>query len=214
MKLQRTTLILMLLALGLGGFVYFHEIRGATQQEQASNSNKQIFSFAADDIQSLTIKKGSDNIVLERSSSPDPPKWLLKAPIASPASDASVSYLTDLLVKGEINRAILSPANQLGEFGLDQPLATIDIKLKNQKTHRLILGKPDFNNNFLYAQTDLSTKPDGQTNVLLVSKDFQNAVTREISEWQQAADNPQKSSPLPLPTFNTPPNTASPTPKN
>lgn len=213
MKLQRTTLVLMLLALGLGGFVYFYEIRGATQRQEASDSKKQIFNFAADDIQSLTIKRGNDNIVLERSNSPDPPKWLLKAPTSAPASDASVSYLTDLLVKGEINRVISSQANQLNEFGLDQPQATIDIKLKNQKTHKLILGKPDFNNSFLYAQTDLSTKPNG-IEVLLVSKDFQNAVSRDISEWQQAGDNGQKSSPLPLPTFNTPLNTASPTPKN
>ncbi|BAZ14969.1 hypothetical protein NIES4071_68390 [Calothrix sp. NIES-4071] len=202
MKLQRTTLVLMLLALGLGGFVYFYEIRGATQRESISDK-KQIFNFAADDIQSLTIKRGSDNIVLERSSSPDPPKWLLKAPVEAPASDASVSYLTDLLVKGEINRAISSQPNQLNQFGLDQPQATIDIKLKNQKTHRLILGKPDFNNSFLYARTDLNTNSNS-IQVLLVSKDFQNAVNRDISEWQQAQDNPQKSSPLPLPTFETP----------
>jgi len=26
------------------------------------------------------------------------------------------------------------------------------VKLKNQRTHQLILGKPDFNRNFLYAQ--------------------------------------------------------------
>ena len=214
MKLQRTTLVLMLLALGLGGFVYFYEIRGASQRQEASDSKKQIFSFAADDIQSLTITRGNDNIILERSNNPNPPRWLLKAPENSPASDASVSYLTDLLVKGQINRAITSQASQLNEFGLNQPQATIEVKLKNQKTHKLILGKPDFNNNFLYAQTEASSKPDGTINVLLISKDFQNAVSRDVSEWKQAGDNPQQPSPLPSPTFNTIPNTPSPKPKN
>jgi Domain of unknown function (DUF4340) len=206
MKLQRTTLVLMLLALVSASFVYFYEIRGATQRQQASENKKQIFSFADDDIQSLTIKKGSENIVLERNNNPSPPKWLLKAPETSPASDASVSYLTDLLVKGKINRAIPSQANQINEFGLNQPLATVEIKLKNQKTHKLILGSPDFSNNFLYAQTEASIQPDGKVNVLLVSKDFQNAVNRELSEWKQAGDNATQSSPLPLPTFNTTPN--------
>lgn len=204
MKLQRTTLVLILLALGLGTLVYFYEIRGATQRLEVSESKKQIFNFAADDIQSLTIRKNSDNIVLERSNSPNPPKWLLKAPQTSPASDASVSYLTDLLIKGQINRVISSQTSQLKEFGLDQPQATVEIKLKNQKTHKLILGKHDFTNNFLYAQSDPKIIVDNNTKVLLVSKDFQNAVNRDISEWKQAGDNPQQSSPLPLPTFNTP----------
>ncbi|GJD16712.1 hypothetical protein RIVM261_016680 [Rivularia sp. IAM M-261] len=209
MKLQRTTLVLMLLALGLGAFVYYYEILGATQRSEVSESQKRIFSFAADDIQSLTITKGNENIILERSGTQSPPKWLLKAPQTSPASNASVSYLTDLLVKGQINRTISSPISQLNEFGLDQPQATIEIKLKNQQTYKLILGKLDFSKNFLYAQINPSSKLD-KINVLLVSKDFQNAVNRDISEWTQAGDNPGQSSPLPLPTFNT----SSPTPKN
>ncbi|RUS99402.1 hypothetical protein DSM106972_078440 [Dulcicalothrix desertica PCC 7102] len=209
MKLQRTTLVLMLLALGLGGFVYYYEILGANQRSEVSESQKRIFNFTASDIQSLTITRGSDNIILERSGTQSPPKWLLKAPQTSPASDASVSYLTDLLVKGQINRTISSQTSQLNEFGLDQPQATIEIKLKNQQTHKLILGKLDFSNNFLYAQINSSPQSE-RINVLLVSKDFQNAVNRDISEWTQAGDNPGQSSPLPLPTFNT----SSPTPKN
>jgi Domain of unknown function (DUF4340) len=203
MKLQRTTLILILLALSLGGFVYFYEIRGATQRTLESESKKQIFNFAADDIQSLTIKRSSGDVVLERSNSANPPKWLLKAPLNAPASDASVSYLTDLLVKGVQNRTITTEVSQLNQFGLDQPQATVEIKLKNQKTHRLLLGKPDFNNSFLYAIVDPNTA-NSKANVLLISKDFQNAVSREISEWQEAGTQTQQSSPLPLPTFNTP----------
>lgn len=204
MKLQRTTLILILLALGLGGFVYFYEIRGASQREEAKQKQQQIFNLAADDIQSLTINKNNATINIERNTT-QPPKWLLKSPVSAPANDASVSYLIDLLVKGVQNRTISTSANQLGEFGLDQPLATIEIKLKNQKNHRLTLGKPDFNRRFLYALIDQNTQPNSQVNVSLISTDFENAVNREQSEWQQPEENktPQ-STPLPLPTFNTP----------
>jgi hypothetical protein len=91
----------------------------------------------------------------------------------------------NLLVEGKSERIISIPANQLTEFSLDQPQATIDIKLKNQKTHKLILGKPDFNRRFMYAQADPPAKPNGNVNVLLVSTDFENAVNRELSEWKQ-----------------------------
>jgi len=58
------------------------------------------------------------------------------------------------------------------------------VKLKNQRTHQLILGKPDFNRNFLYAQADPAAKPAGNVDVLLVSTDFENAVNRQLSEWK------------------------------
>lgn len=205
MKLPRTTLILILLALGLGGFVYFYEIRGATQREEIKEQKQKIFSFGENDVQSLTVKTKKLTLNLERRpESSSNPKWLIKSPISGPANDAIVSYLMDLLVKGNSNRTLSTPAKQLGEFALDPPQATINITLKNRQSHQLILGKSNFNGRFLYAQTDPATKPDGNINVLLVSTDFANAVNRELSEWKQPVDNSQKlpglSTPLPTPT--------------
>ena len=204
MKLPRTTLILILLALGLGGFVYLYEIRGATVREEINEQKQQIFSFAEDDVQSLTVKTKKLTLNLERSSESSNPKWLIKSPISAPANDAIVSYLMDLLVKGKSDRTLSTPVKELGEFALDQPQATINIILKNRQSHQLILGKSNFNKRFLYAQADSVPKPDGNINVLLVSTDFANAVNRELSEWKQPVDNSQKlpglSTPLPTPT--------------
>jgi hypothetical protein len=196
MKLPRTTLILIFLALGLGGFVYFYEIKGATQREEIKEKQQQIFSFTADDVQSLTVKTKKLTLTLERNAQSDRPKWLLKSPVSEPANDAIVSYLMDLLVGGKSDRTFPISANQLGEYGLDQPQATININLKNQKTHQLILGKPNFNRSFVYAQADSSAQPNGNINVLLVSTDFENAVNRDLSEWKQPVENQG----IPLPT--------------
>jgi hypothetical protein len=205
MKLQRTTLILILLALGLGGSVYLYEQISANQSQEAQRKQQQLFPFNKEDIQSLTIKKGDTTINLERNTNSQQPKWLLKSPISAPGSDASVSYLTDLLVQDKINRSIPLGNSQLNEFGLEPPIATIEIKLKNQKSYQLKLGTLDFSGNFLYAQSKFLSQPDTNTNILLISKDFSNAVNRELSEWQETTSiSPQKSSPLPSPTFNIP----------
>ncbi|MEH2048051.1 DUF4340 domain-containing protein [Nostoc sp.] len=204
MKLPRTTLILILLALALGGFVYFYEIRGATVREETKEQKQKIFSFREDDVESLTVKTKKLTLNLERSPESSNPKWLIKSPISGPANDAIVSYLMDLLVKGNSERTLSTPAKQLGEFALDPPQATINITLKNRQSHQLILGKSNFNGRFLYAQADPAAKPDSNINVLLVSTDFANAVNRELSEWKQPVDNSQKlpglSTPLPPPT--------------
>jgi len=200
MKLPKTTLILILLALGLGGFVYFHEIKGKNQQAEIKIQNQKIFTFTADDVQSLTIKIKETTLQLERRNTSEKPQWEIKSPISALANDAIVSYLMDLLVKGKSERTVLISSAELSEFGLDKPVATIDIKLKNQESHQLILGKGDFNNQFLYAQADSNKN----MSLLLVSKDFVNAVNRDISEWKQPAEKidiqPLPNLPSPTPT--------------
>ncbi|MBV8886007.1 MAG: DUF4340 domain-containing protein [Chroococcidiopsidaceae cyanobacterium CP_BM_RX_35] len=196
MRLKRTTLILLLLASGLGGFVYFYEVQGANQRQEAEAQEQQIFSFTVDQIQSLTVKTKQRTLLLERQDKPSQSRWLMKAPIQTSASDAAISYLTDLLVQGKSERTLQVPASQLQEYGLAQSQATIEVRLKDQKTHRLVLGKPDFNKSFLYAQVDPPAQDSGNMNVVLVSTEFNNALDRPLSEWKsQNADQGNSSKP-------------------
>ena len=204
MKLQRTTLILMVLALGLGGFVYFYEIKGEPQRQAALVKQKPIFSFTKDQVQALTIKTQEQTLQFERMEQNARQKsslseWQMKAPNDNPASDPYVSYLLNLLVDSKSDRILSVPATQLPEYGLDKPLATVEVKLNNQQTHQLILGKPDFNNSFLYAQVDPLKSPSGQLNVLLVPLEFQYGVNRPLSEWT-AKDETKKETPSPSPS--------------
>lgn len=201
MKLQRTTLILLLLALGLGGFVYFYEIQGAKQSPSVANQEQQIFSFDEKQVQYLMVNTKGQRLEFERKDKSGKPTWLMKTPNEAPAADASVLYLMDLLAKGKSSRTIQIPADQLQQYGLAPPQATVEVKLNDQKTHQLILGKPDFNRSFLYAQADPPPKPVGNVNVLLVSTDFDNAVNRSLSEWKSQdatqSSSPDKKSPSP-----------------
>ncbi|MBD1927499.1 DUF4340 domain-containing protein [Trichocoleus sp. FACHB-90] len=204
MKLQRTTLILMVLALGLGGFVYFYEIKGEPQRQAALVKQKPIFSFTKEQVQALTIKTQEQTLQFERMIQTAGKKsslseWQMKAPNDNPASDPYVSYLLNLLVDSKSDRILSVPATQLPEYGLDKPLATVEVKLNNQQTHQLILGKPDFNNSFLYAQVDPLKSPSGQLNVLLVPLEFQYGVNRPLSEWT-AKDETKKEAPSPSPS--------------
>lgn len=201
MKLPKTTLILILLALGLGSFVYFHEIKGKNQQTEIKTQKQRIFAFNADDVQYLTIKVKEITLQLEKRTTSEKPQWEIKSPISAPANDAIVAYLMDLLVEGKCERIVSVSSAELSEFGLDKPVATIDVKLKNQQSHQLILGKGDFNNQFLYAQAD----GNKSMNLLLVSKDFVNAVNRDISEWKQPEEKTDVQ-PLPSLPSPTPPN--------
>jgi hypothetical protein len=192
MKLQRTTLILLASALLLGGFVYVSEIQRTHEQEAAKTTKQPIFSFKEDQIQSLTIDINGETLEFERVTG-QKPGWRMKTPKDTPASDASVSFLLNLLVEGKSDRSFSIQTNQLPEYGLDKPLAIVKVQLKNQETHRLILGKPDFNRSFLYAQVDPPPQTPQQLKVLLVPIDFEYAVKRPMSEWQSKQENPGSS---------------------
>jgi len=200
MNLSKTTLILLLLALGLGGFVYFYEIRGATQRQEATAQEKQIFGFEEAQVTALSVKTQTQTLKFERVDKSGKSSWQMKAPSNTAASDASIAYLLDLLAKGKSNRTLSASTNQLAEYGLNRPQANIEVKLRNNETHKLILGNPNFDRSFLYAQADPSTKTTGNVDVLLVSPDFGNAVNRQLSEWKsQDATNQPTTSPSPSP---------------
>jgi len=196
MKLQKTTWVLLIVALFLGGFVYFYEIVGTPQREAAKEAEKQLFSFEEDEIQRVNIYIQEESRKFERVSEPEP-GWRMTEPKDVPASDPSVAFLLNLLVEGKSDRIIpnVSPEN-LKEYGLDKPQAMVTVRLTNDETHEILLGQPDFNNSFLYAQIDPFSDKSQQSNIFLVPMDFEYAVNRPLSEWEQTKEEtPEETEP-------------------
>ena len=127
MKLQRTTLGLVLIAILLGGFVYLYEFQFKSQQEAVKKKQQQLFSFKEKDVKNLKITTPSETINLERSPESSKTKWLMKSPVMVPANEGTVAYLLNLLETKKSERNLPATESQLGEFGLKQPQATIDI---------------------------------------------------------------------------------------
>jgi hypothetical protein len=200
MKLQRTTLVLLITATLLGSAVYFSETQRAQNQEATKTTKEPIFSFKEDQIQSVTIYLDKETLEFERISgqiSKRRTNWLMKQPKETPASDAAVAFLLSLLEQGKSDRSFFTPTNQRQEYGFDKPFATVKVQLNNKETHRLVLGKPDFSRTFIYALADPPSQTPDQLKVLLVPIDFEYAVNRPISEWQSKVEQPDTLTPSP-----------------
>ena len=202
MKLQRTPVALMLAALLLGAIVYIRESDNSAQQKSTQTLTQQkLFPFKEDEIQTITIQTQAQTLAFTKTptvatqptsqpasqptpkptASSAPSKWIMTAPRQTAANDASIAYLLSLMATGSSEQTIVVSSNKQAEFGFDKPLATVEVKRLNQQTHRLILGKPNFNRSRLYAQVDPPTGTD--LTVQLVSIDFESAVTRALPEW-------------------------------
>jgi Domain of unknown function (DUF4340) len=206
MKLQRNTLVLIAVALSLIGLVSLFEIQVAPKQEEAKEEKQRIFAFKPDRIQFFTVKTPEKILTFERVYARKGGKssWEMKVPVQAHANPASVDFLLDRLATGKSDRTINITPAQLAEFGLDQPQATVTVKLDNQETHRLVLGKTDFSGRFLYAQANPPEFPPQNSSqnlpVLLVPFDFKNATQRPLSEWKKAEEPKTDKKPKPSPT--------------
>lgn len=201
MKLTRSTVALVAIALGLGLAVFVLERR----PNESDDGPQPLFSFEEADIEAVTIDKIEETLTFERE---EDGTWQMLEPQTGPASEAAVVYLLNLLVTDESSRRLPIVASEAADFGLDAPLAEINVTLGEDQAHQLILGDYNFSNQFIYALVDPPTKdspPESSptTNddagdraervVHLVSTNFDTAVNRPVEDWLDSADAAQTS---------------------
>ncbi|WP_204104264.1 MULTISPECIES: DUF4340 domain-containing protein [Spirulina sp. CCY15215] len=184
MKLQKTTWALVITALFLTTFVYLHEVVGKSQQEVQAAKQRKIFDFRKEDIQGFTIEREKEKLVFERVDK-ETKFWQIKEPEESPANDQAVSFLLELLAKGERDRLILARSEELEEYGLSEPLVTVSIALENRsQPYILLLGKENFDRKFIYARVNPDKNEKKSIEIILIPMDFKYAVERELEEWK------------------------------
>ncbi len=202
MKFQRSTLILMTIALGLGGYVYLFEVQQTFQQQNIQVREKQIFSFDRNQVQVLTVTTPEQTIIVERISEEEPTEqspWRLTQPVQNLANQATVDFLLNQLVTDQsipqdptigLRRLTISP-EELPQYGLDTPQKTVKVQLKNQETYQLNLGTKDFSNRGVYAQTNPSQASEETLSILVIPEGILSAITRPVEEWQLIETEPQ-----------------------
>ena len=191
--MQKTTLVLVLIALGLGGYVYFYETRSSSQEETVTASSKSLFNFEEEDVQRLIIDKGNGQtlefIRLETTAS----NWRMKQPEGSPAAESSIVFLLDLLVKTSSPKTFSVEKKQLEAYGLNNPLATINIELNNEMKHQVVLGNSTFDDEQIYAQ--INPEENDSTEIYILPINFRYAVERSLSEWKQSSPSEKEETP-------------------
>ncbi|MBE9226941.1 hypothetical protein IQ264_16050 [Phormidium sp. LEGE 05292] len=83
MKLQKSTLILILIALIFGGVVYIWEVEGKPRREAAKLRENRVFAFEEKDVQNVVLKTKEyklqfDRVKPQASSISTEPKWTVK----------------------------------------------------------------------------------------------------------------------------------------
>lgn len=136
----RTTIILLLLALGLGLWIKFFESKKpntAEAQRQAGN----VINFDREKLQGIVIQNGDDRVELQRQNG----NWRLTAPVKDEADSAEVDNLIsdiEMWRKDAVipMQAVTAGKGRLSEYGLRQPKLRMRLVLPNE-SHEILFGK-------------------------------------------------------------------------
>ena len=131
----------------LGGLVYYtKENPPATGEEKPK-----LVSVEKDQVQELTVTRpGEDPIVMQREGD----KWKFGPPLTIPADSASIGFMADSAAALEADRVVDENVTDWKPYGLDAPSLTVDIKLKDGKSHKVMFGSATPTNTALYARLD------------------------------------------------------------
>ena len=202
MKLQRSTIILVGLALVLGAGVLVSEAwRGQISQlESAQRSDESLFDFEETSVIALEVQRQGETLAFGRDESG---VWQMLRPQETPAEEGAIAFLLSSLTTDAPQQQIVMTPDQQGEFGFLSPSGKVELTLEQGTTHTLVLGGEDFSGSGLYVLVDPEGVPlpvtVGETPIYVMTQDLANGVNRPLEEWLMASDEPES---VPAPEAN------------
>ena len=153
--MKKSTLIVVVVAIALGAFVYFYDSKHSVAPPTDEASWKPAFAVHADQITGLTLESGTGKTVFAKQGD----SWQITQPVPTRADQASINGIVNDLSSAKIRRSF-APTDSLSKYGLAQPAVTIDFQQKGGVEHRIRLGDKDFSGNVVYALIDASKNVD------------------------------------------------------
>jgi len=121
----KSTLVLLILAIGIGTYVALYELKTPTREEQEALA-KQVVRLAAEEVTNLLVEFPEVKVSLGRTNG----SWYLKGPLTARAEELVVQRILDELNLLEAER-VLEGSNDkplaLAEFGLEPPRGRLGV---------------------------------------------------------------------------------------
>ena len=152
--IKKSTLIVLLCAIALGGTVYYITWRNSKKPAASEDTSKPAFSMQPDDITSLTLshpdKKDEPPIQFTNHKG----DWTITQPLETGADQSSISGIVDGLVAARISQTEPGSPDRLKAYGLDPGQVSLEFQLKDGAKHSVLMGNKDFTGDNVYSVID------------------------------------------------------------
>ncbi len=167
------TLILLVLFLGLGGYVYFTEYRGKEEKQKQEESKKKTFQVESKDITEISLTYPGSTISGVKKGEK---QWEVTAPSGIEADPDEWEQLASSIPKIDREDTVAQNAQDLASFGLKEPAVKLDAKLKDGKTIEILFGAENPKKTFNYAKLGSSN------DVFLTPSNWARTFTKSIND--------------------------------
>jgi len=148
MRGGRSLLVLLVIALGLGAYIYFVE---RERDPAGTEAREEAFDVQPADIGEITIRAASGESTTLRKSGD---AWSLVEPVSAPADNTVVESLLSSLSTMEIDRVIEESPTDLAPFGLEAPRLQVTFTTTGGAKHQLAMGATTPTSSGMYARVD------------------------------------------------------------
>jgi hypothetical protein len=124
----RTTIVLLVLTLVIGGFVYWDYKKGVSTDEAAEKA-KRLVDLKAADVSRVELVRSNQTVLVEKSKE----QWQIQQPLAFRADNSAVSAILDAIEFAQRERTFKETeitATSLADFGLTSPRLRLVMKAK------------------------------------------------------------------------------------
>jgi hypothetical protein len=148
MRGGKSLLLLLVVALAVGGYAWFIERKSDPADAKAKSK---VFGVESEKIDELTVKSaGGDETKLKREGG----AWKIVSPTALTPDLAEVSAITTALAGVEIEKVIDENSSSLGNFTLEPARISVSFHVEGGATHTLDLGVKTPTGADIYARAD------------------------------------------------------------
>ncbi|MBI3009250.1 MAG: DUF4340 domain-containing protein [Candidatus Omnitrophica bacterium] len=170
----RNTIILLIIAILIGGYIYLYERKQLTTEEKKERAGK-VWTFKSEDVTKLQIKKGEETILCRKESKD---YWQIEKPMQMRADESEIDKILSKLEFLKKERAINEDKEKplaMGEFGIAQPKMEVSIWVKDEP-FTLLLGNDSPAGNNIYAGLK------GKKEIYLVEKGVIDTLNKKVDD--------------------------------
>lgn len=175
MKLQRSTGILLGVAIALAATVTIVETRKGTQ----ANDSETLYGFTEADVSSFSIELEERRLAFAKT---DGDTWQMTEPESAPADPSAIAFLLNIITSDTVKETITANPNQLDTYGLDDPTAIVELMV-NEENHTLTVGDEDFSGTSLYVMTEPALSAADSVDIYLIPNRLETGLERPQDEW-------------------------------
>jgi Domain of unknown function (DUF4340) len=172
-----STLALLVVALGLGGYLYFFESERPIADPDAK---KAVFTYDASKITQVEVRSSSGEVTALRKGAND--TWTIVKPADAPADRNTISDVVTNLSKLEEQRVVDENAADLKAYGLAEPRVDVTFHVDGEKEpRRILLGEKTPAGSGTYAKLPSNNR------VFLVDTALETAVDKSAFDFRDKA---------------------------